>query len=86
MLGILPLSGRHSAELSRVIHLSLAGPCAAPRRCKARFGLSKDMTWDTFLRGVQDRLQLSAVPPRIETAAGVAIASVAELLHRDNIV
>ncbi|KAL1515136.1 hypothetical protein AB1Y20_004197 [Prymnesium parvum] len=69
------------AEDSRVIHLSLAGN---PAR-KARFGLAKSLTWDLFLSGVRDRLGIRSVE-RVETAAGVAIRAVDDLLHRDNLV
>lgn len=68
-------------EASRVIHLCLAGN----EERKARFGLSKSISWDLFLSGVRDRLGIASIS-RIETSEGVLIKAVEDLLHRDNLV
>lgn len=52
-------------ERARVIHLTLAG-----NERKARFVLSRDVGWEDFLSGVQDRLQLAGIN-RVETSAGM---------------
>lgn len=86
LLGVLPLpmavagDGR-PPDSSRVIHLVLAGNEAR----KARFGLSKSLSWDLFLSGVRDRLGIASID-RIETSNGVMIRAVEDLLHRDNLI
>ena len=66
--------------VSRVLHLSLAGT-----ERKARFGLASDIDWEGFLWGVQDRLHVASVA-RVETGTGLAIRSLEDLMHRDQIV
>lgn len=83
-LGLLPFGlvpSFRQPDSSRVIHLVLAGDESR----KARFGLSKSMTWDLFISGVQDRLKIQSVD-RIETSAGISIRAVEDLLHRDNLI
>lgn len=64
----------------RVLHLNLAG---SQRR--ARYGVSMDMAWTTFLEGCKDRLLLSSVTS-VETSDGHVIRSVEDLIHRDQLV
>ena len=52
-------------ERARVIHLTLAG-----NERKARFVLSREVEWQDFLSGVQERLQLGGID-RIEVELGV---------------
>ena len=66
--------------VSRVLHLTLAGTDR-----KARFGLASDISWDGFLWGVRDRLHIASVA-RVETGTGLAIRSLEDLMHRDQIV
>ena len=68
-------------ERARVIHLTLAGPLAR----KARFVLSREVAWEDFLVGVEDRLQLGGIN-RLETSAGEAIMSVEDLMHDDHLI
>lgn len=91
-LWVLPESGqsgmnvhlRRSApgltERARVIHLTLAG-----LERKARFVLARDVAWEEFLTGVQERLRLGSIN-RIETSAGEAIMSVEDLMHDDHLI
>ena len=65
----------------RVIHLSLAGS-----ERKVRFGLAREMSWQSFMQGVQMRFELHEPPARIETSEGLPLHSSAELQHRDNLV
>ena len=74
-------SSQSVTERARVIHLTLAGPLAR----KARFVLSRDVGWEDFLVGVQERLQLGGIN-RIETSAGEAIMSVEDLMHDDHLI
>ena len=67
-------------ERARVIHLTLAG-----NERKARFVLARDVGWEDFLSGVQERLQLGGIN-RIETSAGEAIMSVEDLMHDDHLI
>lgn len=74
------LQRRAPLERARVIHLTLAG-----NERKARFVLARDVNWEDFLGGVQERLQLGGIN-RIETSAGEAIMSVEDLMHDDHLI
>ena len=67
-------------ERARVIHLTLSG-----LERKARFVLARDVGWEEFLTGVQERLRLEGID-RIETSAGEAIMSVEDLMHDDHLI
>ena len=47
--------------------------------------LSRDVGWEDFLAGVQERLQLGGIN-RIETSAGEAIMSAEDLMHDDHLI
>ena len=67
-------------ERARVIHLTLAG-----LERKARFVLARDVAWEEFQTGVEERLRLGSIN-RIETSAGEAIMSVEDLMHDDHLI
>ena len=47
--------------------------------------LSRDVGWEDFLVGVQERLRLGSIN-RVETSAGEAIMSVEDLMHDDHLI
>lgn len=75
------MAGGTPADSVRVIHISLANSDR-----KVRYGVADHLSWDAFLKGVQERLQLAHTPTRIETSEGMLIRSEVDLQHRDNLV
>eukprot|EP00308_Calcidiscus_leptoporus_P017990 CAMPEP_0119361546 /NCGR_PEP_ID=MMETSP1334-20130426/8828_1 /TAXON_ID=127549 /ORGANISM="Calcidiscus leptoporus, Strain RCC1130" /LENGTH=178 /DNA_ID=CAMNT_0007376595 /DNA_START=98 /DNA_END=634 /DNA_ORIENTATION=+ len=68
---------------ARVVHLILHGKS----RKKTRFLVPQDVTWDEFMLGVQDRLQLAEVSRMaIHTSLGEEIMSIDDLVDGDNLI
>lgn len=65
---------------ARLVHLSLAD---SDRR--ARFALDESITWEAFLAGCRQRLQLQAIR-RVTDSSGEDILFVEDLMHNDLLV
>uniref|UniRef100_A0A7S0L7N8 Uncharacterized protein n=1 Tax=Coccolithus braarudii TaxID=221442 RepID=A0A7S0L7N8_9EUKA len=79
------LDGVHEERrgAARVVHLILHGKS----RKKTRFVVPEDVTWEEFMLGVQDRLQLSEVSRMaIHTSLGEEIMSIDDLVDGDNLI